>query len=116
MNLKGKPPLEIKDVRITGVEISGDGEAWSDFKQSDFTQTGGGLPHIIDLLTNGERVLVRTRYVDIYNNGTNGLPKVGATYELQLVVVQPLRQLIAATATEVEEGKALPAAPAGDKA
>jgi hypothetical protein len=90
-----KRKLEATDVRITGVQLSGDGENWEDAK--DMSQLGGlagGLSHIVDLITNGERVFVRTKYVDIYNNGTNGLPKTGATFELVLHEIQPMRRII----------------------
>jgi hypothetical protein len=94
MAVKGRK-LEKQDMRIIGVEISGDGENWMEAKNMDsWGAVSGGLAHIIDLIANGERVFLRTLYVDVYRGGTNGLPKSGAVYELQLLEVQPVRQLI----------------------
>jgi hypothetical protein len=96
-----KKPLQKHDTRVTAVEMSGDGESWESMSTSAFASNGGGLAQMIDLLENGERVFVRTKYVDIYSNGTNGLAKTGSVYELKLLEVQPLRQLIETTAKDV---------------
>lgn len=83
--------LEVSDVRIIGVEFSGDGEAWADYQHTFGAggQSQGGFPQLLDLLQNGERILCRTQYADIYKNGSTGVPKTGPIYELKLFEVQP---------------------------
>lgn len=101
-----KKKLEVTDVRITGVELSGDGENWADPKTMDnWASVGNGLAHIVDLISNGERVFLRTKYSDIYQNGTNGLPKTGPVYELRVFQMAPARQLIEAEAKPLLEEK-----------
>lgn len=100
---QNRQPLEVKDQRITGCEISGDGESWENFSQSQFVGNGGGLPALLDLLINGEHVYVRTKYVDIYTNGTNGLPKTGPILELKVIELAPVRKLIEAHATTLQQ-------------
>lgn len=94
--------LEVSDVRIIGVEFSGDGEAWADYQHTFGSggQSQGGFPQLLDLLQNGERILCRTIYADIYKNGSTGVPKTGPIYELKLLEVQPVRQIIAAEALQ----------------
>src|SRR5262249_29732332 len=94
--------LEKVNERVQSVEISGDGESWEPLKSTSFAQDGGGMANIIELILNHDRVFLRTKYLDVYNNGTLGLPKTGAVYELQLLEIQPLRQLIEATAKVAE--------------
>jgi len=116
MPVKGRR-LEKTDMRITGVELSGDGENWNEAKSMDsWGAVSGGLAHLVDLIANGERVFIRTKYVDVYNNNTNGLPKNGAIYELQLIEVQPLRQLIEARAEPQQLASGDPASQDAKKA
>lgn len=103
--------LEVHDVKITGVEVSGDGENWTKaqdmWSHGSMGNFGDGLAHLIDLLAAGETVYIRVAYVEIYKNGRNGLPKSGAVYKLDLLECMPARKLIETTAA--------PALPAGEK-
>lgn len=104
----GTRKLIKQDVRIIGLEVSGDGETWHPFSDSAFVSSGaGGFTSMVDLMANGERVFVRTKYCDRH------LQQRHQIYELKLEVIQPIRQLLETTAAAVAS---LPAAPpaAGD--
>lgn len=92
-----RKPLEKSDVRIVGLEFSGDGETWG--KLNAPFMGGGfageeGLVHFIDLLSNGERIFIRATIVDVYTTQRTSMPRVGGIYELKLVEMQAARQLI----------------------
>lgn len=91
---KDRPKKNSKvDSRITGIEISGDGEAWEPWANTSSMD----FSHMIDMMVEGERVFIRTKYVELYENGKTGMPKTGAIYELKIFEVQPIRQLIEMT-------------------
>ena len=96
---------EITDQRVTSCEISGDGEAWSEFNSSQFTQSNGSFASLLNMLIQGERVFVRVKFVDVYDNGTTGLPKTGPVYEMHLTEMKPMRVITEAAAVkEIDDG------------
>lgn len=100
-----KKKLEEYDTRITSVEVSGDGETWLPLNSAAFGGAfagDGGLPHLMNLALNGERIFARTTYVTVYSNQKTSMPKTGAVYELKLIEMQPIRRLIDISASDSE--------------